>query len=49
VIVNHLLLLAPGVGGNKGPNHVPGVVIAGVVVGILLMWAAIRSMFGKKK
>ncbi|HEY2791633.1 MAG TPA: hypothetical protein VGJ28_04720 [Micromonosporaceae bacterium] len=49
VIVNHVIVLATGVGGNKGPNHVPGVVITGVVVGILLMWAAIRTMFGKQK
>lgn len=42
-------LAAPIVGHNRGPKHVPGVVIAGVVVGILLMYAAIRTMFGKKK
>jgi len=34
---------------DKGPNHVPGVVLTGVVVGILLLWIAIRGMFGKKK
>jgi len=34
---------------DKGPNQVPGVVLAGVVIGILLMWAAIRGMFGKRK
>jgi hypothetical protein len=42
-------VVATGVGGNQGPNHVPGVVITGVVIGILLMWAAIRAMFGKRK
>jgi hypothetical protein len=47
VIVSHLI--ATGVGGNQGRNHVPGVVIAGVVIGVLLMWAAIRGMFGKRK
>jgi hypothetical protein len=46
----HMLgFVATGVGGNQGPNHVPGVVLTGVVIGILLMWAAIRAMFGKRK
>jgi hypothetical protein len=34
---------------DKDPQHVPGVVITGVVVGIALMWLAIRAMFGKRK
>ena len=34
---------------DKDPQHVPGVVITGFVVGIALMWLAIRAMFGKKK
>jgi hypothetical protein len=34
---------------DKGPNQVTGVVVTGVVVGILLLWAAIRGMFGKRK
>ena len=34
---------------DKGPDQVPGVVLAGVVIGVLLMWAAIRGMFGKRK
>lgn len=34
---------------DKGPNHVPGVVLTGVVIGTLLLWAAIRAMFGKRK
>ena len=34
---------------DKGPGQVPGVVITGVVVGVLLMLAAIRGMFGKRK
>jgi hypothetical protein len=34
---------------DRGPNQVPGVVLTGVVIGVLLMWAAIRGMFGKKK
>lgn len=34
---------------DRGPDHVPGVVLTGIVVGILLMWAAIRAMFGKRK
>jgi hypothetical protein len=34
---------------DKGPGQVPGVVLTGVVVGILLLWAAIRAMFGKRK
>jgi hypothetical protein len=34
---------------DKGPDHVPGVVLTGVVVGVLLMLAAIRGMFGKRK
>jgi hypothetical protein len=34
---------------DKDPGHVPGVVLTGVVVGILLLWAAIRAMFGKRK
>jgi len=34
---------------DRGPHHVPGVVLTGIVVGILLLWIAIRSMFGKKK
>jgi hypothetical protein len=42
-------LLAIGTTGNRDSNHVPGVVITGVVVGILLLWAAIRAMFGKRK
>jgi hypothetical protein len=42
-------IAAPPVGHNRDANHVPGVVITGVVVGILLLWAAVRGMFGKKK
>jgi hypothetical protein len=34
---------------NKDPQHVPGVVLAGVVLGTMLLWAAIRAMFGKGK
>ena len=34
---------------DKGPGQVPGVIITGVVVGVLLMLAAIRGMFGKRK
>ncbi|HEY7175135.1 MAG TPA: hypothetical protein VH442_09475 [Micromonosporaceae bacterium] len=34
---------------DKGPGQVPGVVLAGVVIGVLLLWAAIRGMFGKRK
>jgi hypothetical protein len=33
---------------DKDAAHVPGVVCVGVVAGVLLMWAAIRWMFGKK-
>jgi hypothetical protein len=47
-VIQHLLYVATGTG-NRDANHVPGVVITGVVVGILLMWAAVRGMFGKKK
>src|SRR5262245_51454613 len=32
---------------DKDPQHVPGVVLAGVVLGTILLWAAIRAMFGK--
>jgi hypothetical protein len=34
---------------DKDPQHVPGVVLTGVVVGTVLLWAAIRFMFGKGK
>jgi hypothetical protein len=34
---------------DKDPQHVPGVVITGVVIGIAFLWIAVRSMFGKKK
>ena len=34
---------------NKDPQHVPGVVLAGVVLGTMLLWAAVRAMFGKGK
>jgi hypothetical protein len=34
---------------DKDAQHVPGVVLVGVIGGIALMWAAIRAMFGKKK
>jgi hypothetical protein len=34
---------------DKDPQHVPGVVLTGVVLGAFLLWAAIRGMFGKKK
>jgi hypothetical protein len=34
---------------DRGPDHVPGVVLTGVVVGVLLMLAAIKGMFGKRK
>jgi hypothetical protein len=34
---------------DKGPDQVPGVVLTGVVVGVLLMLAAIKGMFGKRK
>jgi hypothetical protein len=33
---------------DKDPQHVPGVVLTGVVVGVLLLIAAVRWMFGKK-
>jgi hypothetical protein len=41
--------VASGASGDKGPNHVPGVVITGVIIGVLLLLAAIRAMFGKRK
>jgi hypothetical protein len=47
-VIGHLVALAPGVG-NRDANHVPGVVLTGVVVGTLLLWAAVRGMFGKKR
>ena len=34
---------------DKGPDQVPGVVLAGLVIGVLLIWAAIRGMFGRRK
>ena len=34
---------------DKDPQHVPGVVLAGVVLGTMLLWAAVRAMFGKGK
>ena len=34
---------------DRGPDQVPGVVLTGVVVGVLLMLAAIKGMFGKRK
>jgi hypothetical protein len=34
---------------DKDPQHVPGVAITGVVVGVAFLWIAIRAMFGKKK
>jgi hypothetical protein len=35
---------------DSGPaGRVPGVVLAGVVIGVMLLWAAIRGMFGKRK
>jgi len=34
---------------DRGPARVPGVVLTGVVVGVLLMLAAIKGMFGKRK
>jgi hypothetical protein len=33
---------------DKNPQHVPGVTLAGIVIGALLLVAAIRWMFGKK-
>ncbi len=33
---------------DKDPQHVPGVKLAGIVFGALLLIAAIRWMFGKK-
>jgi len=29
-------------------DDIPGVVILGAVLGVLLLWAAIRAMFGKR-
>jgi hypothetical protein len=43
------VLAASLLAADRGPNHVPGVVLVGVVVGALLLWAAIRGMFGKRK
>jgi hypothetical protein len=34
---------------DRGPDRVPGVVLTGVVVGVLLLVAAIKGMFGKRK
>ncbi len=34
---------------DKDAQHVPGVVLTGIVAGVVLLWAAIRAMFGKKK
>jgi hypothetical protein len=34
---------------DQGPGRVPGVLLAGVVIGVMLLWAAIRAMFGKRK
>jgi len=34
---------------DKDPQHVPGVVLLGVVVGIAFLWIAIRAMFGRQK
>jgi hypothetical protein len=30
-------------------SDIPGVQIIGVIVGLVILWAAIRAMFGKKK
>lgn len=38
-------LLAPG----HGSDSLPGVKLAGLVIGVLLVIAAIRAMFGKRK
>ena len=48
-VIGHVISLAPAPGGNRDANHVPGVVLTGVVIGTLLLWAAVRTMFGKKK
>jgi hypothetical protein len=29
-------------------EDIPGAVLVGVVIGVVLLWAAIRAMFGKK-
>jgi hypothetical protein len=38
-------LLAEG----SGAGSLPGVKLAGLVIGLLLLFAAIRAMFGKRK
>jgi hypothetical protein len=47
-VIGHLVALAPGIG-NRDSHHVPGVVCTGVVIGTLLLYAAVRGMFGKKR
>ena len=32
-----------------GSDSLPGVKLAGLVIGLLLLYAAIRAMFGKRK
>ena len=48
-MIGYVAALATGTSGNRDANHVPGVVLTGVVIGTLLLWAAVRAMFGKKK
>ncbi len=48
-MIGSVVHLATGNQGNRDANHVPGVVLTGVVIGTLLLWAAVRAMFGKKK
>jgi hypothetical protein len=48
-VIRHLIDVAAPMTGNRDANHVPGVIITGVVIGTLLLWAAVRTMFGKKK
>lgn len=33
----------------QSSDDIPGVVLVGAVLGVLLLWAAIRAVFGKKK
>jgi hypothetical protein len=49
VLGSTIVSRATGTDGNRDANHVPGVVLTGIVIGTLLLWAAVRSMFGKKK
>jgi hypothetical protein len=45
-VVSAVVILA---GDAQSSDDIPGVVLVGAILGVLLLWAAIRAISGRKK